>query len=316
MPANKDAAIRYRVIDKLIRNKFKKYPNIEDIMEVCEEVIGKAVSKSSIEKDIRAMKSDEGLGYYAPIKFDRSYGGYYYEDPDYSIKGIDLNEDDISALQFAMEILNQFKGVEAIEQFENAIDKIKEFVDFQLINKEDYKEIIQMEHLPFVKGRELIQEIVPAIENKYLISFEYQSQQSSNKGKIERTVFPYLLKEYRNRWYLIAYYLDKEIRTFALDRIENLKIGKERFIDAPSFDANEYFKYSFGITTPNDIQPEKFTYSFHPNQKHYLTSQPLHHSQEVLIDNEEEFRIQIKVYPCEELNRTIRSYGDSVTVIN
>lgn len=316
MPANKDAAIRYRVIDKLIRNKFKKYPNIEDIMEACEEVIGKPVSKSSIEKDIKAMKMDEGLAYFAPIKFDRSYGGYYYEDPEYSINGIDLSEDDVSAIQFAMEILHQFKGVNAISQFENAIDKIKEFVDFRLLNEEDYSDIIQMEHLPFVKGRELIQEIVPAIQNKVEIEFRYQSHQSPEKGKIKRTVYPYLLKEYLNRWYLVAYYIDQpSIRTFALDRIEGLSISNRRNYEAPSFDAKEYFKYSFGITTPNDQEPQLITLSFHPSQKHYLESQPIHHSQKVLIDSEDEFRLQIEVYPGEELNRALRAYGDMVKVL-
>ena len=315
MPANKDAAIRYRIIDKLIRNKFSKFPNIEDIMEACEEVTGKKVSKSSIEKDIKAMKMDEGLAYFAPIKFDRSYKGYYYEDPEYSINGIDLSEDDISAIQFAMEILNQFKCVEAISQFENAIDKIKAFVDFKLINEEDYKDIIQMEYVPFVKGRDLIQEITPAIKNKYLIEFDYQSRQSSLRGVIKRAVLPYILKEYQNRWYLTGYYNDKDIRTFALDRIENLEITNKKHINAPEFNSSEYFKYSFGITTPNNTRPKKFTYSFNPSQKHYLESQPLHHSQQVTIDNKEEFRISIEVYPCEELDRAIRSYGDLVKVI-
>ena len=313
MPTNKDAAIRYRVIDKMIRNRYKKYPNIESIIEACQEVLDKPISKSTIEKDLKAMRSDKGLGYFAPIKFDRDMKGYFYEESDYSIKGIDLSEDDISAIEFAMQILHQFSGVKAISQFENAIDKIKSFVDFRLLSKEDYQDIIQMEYVPFIKGRELIPELIPAIKNKVVISFNYQSNLSAEKGKVERKLVPYLLKEYQNRWYLLGYYLaTKEIRTFALDRIENLYLSKEKYNNGNNFNAKNYFKYAFGITTPNNIEPKKYIFSFHPSQKHYLESKPLHQSQEVITDSEQEYRISIEVYPCEELNRTIKSYGNMV----
>ena len=82
MPANKYALIRYRVIDRLISNKYKPYPGVEDLMDGCSEALGKDVSKSTIEKDLAAMKNDLGLGYEAPIKFSKEYQGYYYEDPD------------------------------------------------------------------------------------------------------------------------------------------------------------------------------------------------------------------------------------------
>ena len=65
MPANKYALLRYRIIDKCIRNKFQPYPSKEDLRLACEEALYNSnherVSESTIEKDIYAMRNEEGL---------------------------------------------------------------------------------------------------------------------------------------------------------------------------------------------------------------------------------------------------------------
>ena len=312
MPDTKSAGKRYRLIDQMLTNKYRKYPSLQDIADNCLEEFGEIISLSSIEKDISAMRKDIDLGYFAPIKYNRTYKGYYYSDPEYTIQGIPLNDNDKLALRYAAAILKQFKKDALVSYFEDTIDKINDFVNFGL----EPKQKLQFEYQPYVKGRELIPEILNAIENRLILSFDYQSGHALEKGIKKREVLPYLLKEYRNRWYMLSYHIEKkDVRTWALDRIQNLKIGK-RFKDIlPEFDHDSYFKYSFGITKYNDGKPELHKYSFDTSQKHYLLAQPLHHSQEILIDNAYEFRISIYVYPCEELERTIRSYGDLVRKI-
>ena len=56
MPLNKEAYLRYKIIDDCISNKRKPYPSMEDIMVACEERIGKSFTISTIQKDIKAMK--------------------------------------------------------------------------------------------------------------------------------------------------------------------------------------------------------------------------------------------------------------------
>ena len=111
MPANKYALIRYRVIDRVIGNKYNPYPSMEDLMEACSEAIGKQVSKSTIEKDIYAMKNDMSLGYEAPIKYSKNYQGYFYEDPDFTIRDVPLSDEEVDAIQFAAKTLFQFKNI-------------------------------------------------------------------------------------------------------------------------------------------------------------------------------------------------------------
>ena len=104
---NKQALLRYRIIDELISRK--NYPTMQEVIELCNERIGKVFSKETIQKDIEAMKNDLSLGYEAPIKYNRTYGGYEYTDKDFSINSTNLNELEKTQIKSASEILFQFK---------------------------------------------------------------------------------------------------------------------------------------------------------------------------------------------------------------
>ncbi|MFN6014630.1 MAG: hypothetical protein ACK47F_08075, partial [Flavobacteriales bacterium] len=83
MPHIKNALIRYRIIDRCIRNKYRPYPTKQDLREACEEALygsvdGANICDSTIEKDMFAMKMEHD----APIKYSKRNGGYYYQDPE------------------------------------------------------------------------------------------------------------------------------------------------------------------------------------------------------------------------------------------
>ena len=124
MPVNKDALIRYRVINRRLKNKFKALPKLDDLIEECEEALGKPISKRTIQADIESMRYDSDLGFNAPIYYDAKEGGYCYSDENYSIDNIPLNEDDFQTLEFATRILDQFKNVEILKPFSGIIEKM------------------------------------------------------------------------------------------------------------------------------------------------------------------------------------------------
>jgi predicted DNA-binding transcriptional regulator YafY len=104
---------------------------------------------------------------------------------------------------------------------------------------------------------------------------------------------------------------------FALDRIQSLETSKkkEEYYTDPDFDAKKYFNYSFGVTHFHDAKPEKVILSFQPGQANYILSQPLHHSQQLILQNERETRIELYVFITQELIMAILGYGDGVKVI-
>ncbi len=132
----------------------------------------------------------------------------------------------------------------------------------------------------------------------------------------QRNVEPYALKEFKNRWYILANDLkDNQVKSFALDRLTNLEITKKRFQYPNDFNVNEHFKYCFGIISPNDLKLHEIILSFNPFQGKYIKSLPLHESQQILIDNDEELRIKLTLFITYDFFMELLSFGENVKVI-
>lgn len=320
MPANKYALLRYRIIDKCIRNKYRPHPSKEELRQACEEALygstlGDRISESTIEKDLWAMRNESELGFYAPIKFSKGEKGYFYEDPDYSIDSIPLNDDDVEAIKFAATTLFQFKDVEVFKQFEFAIEKIFDRLNITPnIEDKAINQFVQFETISQVKGAQFLGIILQAIKDRMELAFTYRT--FTSQAEKEYTLQPYLLKEYRNRWYLIGYNATKDrVLTYALDRIGTLDVRQENFQVQESFDPDLFFKHSIGITSFQS-DPVDVTLSFTPIQGKYVKTQPLHHSQTVLVDDDQEFRIRLHVLVTTELVMQILSYGGGARVLD
>jgi len=318
MPANKYALLRYRIIDSCLTNEGVPFPNKEYLRQKCEDALygsqGIHISESTIEKDIWAMRNESQLGYYAPIAFDRASRGYYYTEEEYSINQISLNEYDLDAIKSATQVLQQFKGIPLFQQYESAINKIINRVQISANPQDDsIDKYMQFESLPASKGDEYLSPILEAIKFRNIVEVEYRKFQDDKTKTYQLS--PYLLKEYKNRWYVIAFEpLRESYLTFALERIQDVNVLEEHFVRDDKFDSDKFFKYSIGITQVSDA-PKDVVLSFSPLQGKYVLSQPLHHSQKTVLKDDKEIRVKLKVYETYELIQQILSYGKDVSVI-
>lgn len=313
MPKNKNAFIRYRIIDGCLRNKHQKFPTKQDLIEACSGL--GSVSERTIDKDIYDMKYDEELGYQAPIEYDRKLRGYYYSDPDYSISKIPLKQEDLYAIEFACSLLKQFEGIAPVQQFVESIEKIEDYINLHNIyGNDDFLDIIQTEKGLSNKGTEHLSPVLLAIKEHNVIIIHYQRFGHEVK---HYSFEPYVLKEYRNRWYVTGRVQESNrITTFATERITHIIPTKNKFEKDPSFNVQEYFKHSFGISVYNNYEPVVVELSFDAGEAPYIKSQPLHETQQIIADTEKELRIRLHVIPSYELKSSILSYGDKVKVIS
>ncbi len=160
-------------------------------------------------------------------------------------------------------------------------------------------------------GTEHMAGLIHAIQNRLSVKFEYHKYWDESVSN--RTVNPVALKEARNRWYLIAQDEDK-IKNFALDRIKNLVISEYRF--APiEYNVHQEFENSFGIINGTNEEAEKVVLSFTPQEGRYVESLPLHHSQELVLKNEEEIRFSYFIRPTYDFRMELLSYGDQVKIL-
>jgi len=202
MPINKSAAQRYRVINDCIINKRKPYPTKEYLAKRCSEIINIAISTSTIEKDIAAMKLPHPMGYSAPIVYSKLHKGYIYGEQGFSISELNLQDNEWEALNFASQLLYQYRNVPIFSNFKSAIERINArfSLGFEL-GEPILNQAVQFERSVASNGMEWIDIIYEAISNKNAISFTYHNIYKKETKSYQ--LIPYLLKEHRNRWYLI-----------------------------------------------------------------------------------------------------------------
>lgn len=312
MPSNKLAFFRYLLIDRMLRNKQKPYPTMQELLKACSDKFG-VRSTSTLEKDLATMRLD----FDAPIKYNKKQGGYHYTDQTFKLFSVNLSSEQLLALEFVEGFLEEFKYMPIFSEFSGAVDKVIDGLEItRSFNKESrsLNRFMQIDKAPYYKGKEALSRLIEVIANKqaaHLVYRKFGAEQAK-----EYTVHPYFLKEFRSLWYLIGYTMpQKQIRTFAIDRIEDFFVSKEAFIPQEDvhFNADEFFQNCYGITAM-DGKAEKIVLAFSPYQGNYLKTQPIHPSQEVLEDTEEVFKIELNLVNNYELRNWILGFGASVRV--
>ena len=205
--------------------------------------------------------------------------------------------------------------IETIDEHSSSIRLLDTFITTYAVNSTTgYSEFLQLENYA-ISGSENFHGLLHSIKNNLQIHILYQSYWSNTE--VNRIVNPYLLKEFKNRWYLIGFDVEKQaIRTFALDRLKNLEITRKKFSFPVKEKPQHYFNNSFGIISKEEGEELKtIVLSFSEFQGKYIKSLPLHHSQKIVKDDEQGLIISLKIYPTYDFIKEILSHGDTVKVL-
>lgn len=308
MPKNKSAVIRYRIIDRALNEKAHRFPNLETLATKCRDVLGVDVSTSTIEKDIRAMREPAPKGYSAPIVYSKIEGGYAYGEVGFSIAELNLNDEEWAALHFAAQLFHQYKEVPIFSNFKSAIERINTRFSLGIDGSDPLiDEIVQFEKAIHNNGIDLIELIYSAIKNKQAIKFQYHNIYKNTLA--EATLIPYLIKEQRNRWYVVGWNNEKEkYTTYALDRIAQLELLNNVYKRRTDFDGSKFFQHATGIMESN-TRPEDLLLTILKPISDLVLLEPLHASQKLISEKTDRVQISLKVLLNEELVFKILGMG-------
>ncbi len=154
------------------------------------------------------------------------------------------------------------------------------------------------------QGLEHLRPLLRAAQAGQLVAFQYQKFWEDVAAT--RTVGPLLLKEFRGRWYVLATMAGSRwLACFGLDRISALRLTTQPFVPPAGFDAATYYENAFGIIRPDDEEPQEIILRFEPGQGRYMLGYPLHASQCVLAQNDEEIRLVLKVFDTHDLRMAL-----------
>jgi predicted DNA-binding transcriptional regulator YafY len=312
---NKLALIRYKTIDTCLRNRARKW-TLENLIDKVSEVlyeyegIRDGVSKRTIQLDLQTMRSEKL--YNAPIVVtDRKY--YTYSDPKFSITQSKLTPSDLEKMNEVVGILKHLNGFNHFGEMSEMIARLEN--DLQRARPEG-RNVIQFESNPLLRGLNWIDPLYRATAARTTLQIEYQSFRSREVRP--GIYYPYLLKEFRNRWFLIVRNkYKKQLLTLALDRIEGVQeLPHEPFQDYPEVDFDHYFDNAIGVTKSENDRSARVVLEVSPKMKPYVLTKPLHPTQEVLKEEEGRIIIQISVVLNFELQREILGFGSGMKVLS
>ena len=317
MPVNRNALIRYKTIDNCLRNPFRRW-TLDDLIEACSDALAeyegiyKGISRRTIQADIQMMRSEK-LGYNAPIVvIDKKF--YTYEDPDYSITNSPLSENDISRVSDALAVLKQLSGFAQFAGMDSLVSRLEDRV---CVTKQQREPVIYLEKNDDLKGLQYIGLLYDYIVDKQVVRIGYLP--FSARQVRELIVSPYILKEYRNRWFLLGKVKGKNaLRIMALDRIESVSFAHgEEFETLPNFNPATFFDDVIGVTKSLQDTPTEVVFTVMGDQAQYVLTKPLHHSQRILDRHKKDRSITfiMKVVLNYELERLLLGYGDSIKVL-
>lgn len=314
MSAGKNPYFRYQIINLSLISNTKRYWTKRELIEKLQSYDFQ-VSERTLERDIAMMRYDGQLSFFAPIKFCRSRLAYYYLVPDYSINTSQLSDAQVNALQSVVELLRGFKGSQLVKEFEGAIDKIARGAEELRVRRSNpgVPMVMEVECAPYYKGLTWLDLIKQAIDQRHCLRIVYHKFSATHSDT--HLFHPYLLKEYKGRWYVLGHSDARgQVITLALDRIEDVQTEAIPYRENTTLHVQEYFKNTIGIT-PAPGPPEEIILWFTPLTGHYIKTQHLHESQETLQDDEEGLIIRLRLIINYELVSVLLSYCPEVSVL-
>ena len=315
MPVNRNALIRYRTIDQCLQNRFKKW-TLDDLIDACGDAlyeyqgIDTGVSRRTVQADIEMMRSNK-LGYEAPIEVvDKKY--YTYADKNYSITNSPINQQDMQVLSEVSDLLKQFKGFNHFTDLNEMVSKLEDKIYSQ---KTKSSPVIDFEKNDNLKGLEWIEVIRKAIVAKKTMCVTYQSFKAREASTF--CFSGYLLKEYRNRWFVLGmqHKRNAHIMNLALDRIQAIEEHEEDDRENKILDLATYYNDCIGVTKSPGQRDCEVVFWIDNDNAPYVITKPLHHTQKLLSEEVDGKIFSIKVILNFELERELLGFGPKIRVL-
>lgn len=249
-----------------------------DYLQMQDDTLILGFSKRTLQRDIREIRNLFGID----ITYSRARKGYF------------ISQDQAENMNFQ-------RMMEAFDMFQS------------LNLAQDLRPYIHLEQRR-PQGTENLSGLLHAIKNRLLVRFDYRKFWDEDIS--QRELEPYALKEFKNRWYVLGRDAGEgAVKHFGLDRLSKLEITNQNFIYPENYSVEQSHRFSFGIMGPNDKHPQEIILSFDPFQGKYIKTLPLHHTQEIMIDNQKELRIKLTLFLTHDLLMELLSYGANLKVI-
>jgi predicted DNA-binding transcriptional regulator YafY len=214
------------------------YPNCTLLAEELE------VSRKTIQRDLDFMRDRLGL----PIAYDGAKFGFYYTEPVESVPEMEVSEGELVALLIAQKSLQQHRGTVYEGPLRSACTKIAAALRERVsVDIADLASQISFKEQGFNEvSVELFDVVGRAVRLSRALKFLYKKLGAA--AEEPRRIHPYHLGCINNQWYVFGWDLDRQgLRTFALTRLREPKLQRNRFQRPADFSIETFLADSMGV---------------------------------------------------------------------
>lgn len=309
MPVDKQVLLRYQILNKCFRNRYREY-TIDDLVDECNKALRRIdkpdVSKRTIQNDINTLEADYHITLNENLRQGRKRL-YRYTDTNYTLPLYRINDAERNKIEDAIYVLRQFEG----EPLYDWVRTILMQIEGGLFDGESSPVVSFQTNLDYT-GLSHFSKLLQAILTKRVLKLRYTPY---GKSQITTTIYPYHLKEYNDRWYLIAQAKGFDTYAhYALDRIDDFEEVTIPYKDA-DIEFDDYFDDVIGVTVP-ETDSEDVVLRISKPRFEYIRTKPLHLTQHTVEENDYFAVININVKINKELESLVLSFGNDIEVLS
>ena len=310
MPITKNFSLRIEILDQMlsIGKKFTFNQLLERINEKLSEIGLSEISDRTLRNDIKFLKDEKD----APIFKATNTEPFYYYVRKFSIKEQIISDEDIDYFKQAADMLKKVAGLSFGAELDEIIKKLENRVHTNIPERSNF---IQFENQVITLGLNWLDDLFNSIKNKSVLRVSYLPFHYEIAKDL--VFHPYLLKQYRNRWFVFGRIDENNFLTiFALDRIKGIKNSKNIYIENNLFDPEEYFNNLVGVSVKKDSKIENILIKVKSSQLQYVLSKPIHNNQELVKKYKNgDAMIKLNLFINYELVSQLMGYGSTIEVI-
>jgi len=270
-----------------------------------------SVSSKTVQRDIDYLRDELG----APIEFDREANGYRYTRSDYVLPFLPVDGNDLFSIGVAAQVLALFGGTPIARDLKSCYERLARLMPPAVrLRPEMVMEKLAL-RAPFRPVREETwQAVSEAMQRGLALSIRYHRH--GGPSEEPRLVRPYAFVLSGRDWMMLA---EDEaagvVKSFYLSRIEDASLTARRYAIPKSFDANAFFRDTFGLFVGGG-HAFRFRVRFSRGLADEIREQQWHPDQKIETTPEGEVVLELPARSVQEARRFVLQYGDGARALS
>lgn len=293
-------------IDKAIRNG--EYPNANKM----NAAMGWNLSRSTYGRYMDMLRDTYG----APLEYDFQKNGYYYTDSTFYIQQVMLNEGELLTLSTILPLLEQYKNTPMEKTYRDLMVKLVQMlpdsitVDSALINNE-----VHFISDPITKLEPgVFENVLKATKMRTTLQLEYKTADKTDYE--ERKFDPYHIICQKGSWYVLGYsHSSAAIRLWAMPRIRNCKVTKDKFSIPKDFKLEDHIDVQMGAWGAG-TQKYKVELEFVKGMKTFVMERTWHKGQTIKENPDGSVYLSFETIQLSQAASWVMSFTGRAKVLN